>query len=72
VREASRSEPEQSPRRSEFGRQIAVDLKADANLDERRSGPSHWSLSLEAGITLPASWYDSRSLLLQTQVAIAA
>ena len=36
------------PWRSEFGRQIAVDLKADANLDQRRSGPSHWSFSIEA------------------------
>ena len=25
----------------ELGRQIAVDLKADADFDERRSGPGH-------------------------------
>ena len=26
---------------SELGRQIAIDLKADADFDERRSGPGH-------------------------------
>src|SRR3989304_8289304 len=28
-------------RRSELGRQIAVDLESDANLDEGRGGPNH-------------------------------
>src|SRR5262249_20751894 len=30
---------------SELGRQVTVDLQADADLDEGRSGPGHWSLS---------------------------
>src|SRR5437870_1006241 len=30
---------------SELGRQVAVDLEADADLDEGRGGPGHWSLS---------------------------
>ena len=33
--------------RSELGRQVAVDLEADANLDEGRSGPGHGRFSLE-------------------------
>jgi hypothetical protein len=28
-------------RGSEFSRQVAVDLEADADFDERRRGPSH-------------------------------
>ena len=31
---------------SEFGRQIPVDLEADADLNEGRGGPRHWSSSL--------------------------
>src|ERR1043165_2474202 len=35
-------------RRSELGRQVAVDFEADADFDKRRSGPGHGVL-LEAG-----------------------
>src|SRR5262245_60476386 len=31
---------------SELGRQVAVDLEADADLDEGRGRPSHWVVSL--------------------------
>ena len=31
----------------EFGRQVSVDLKADANFDERWGGPGHWSSPLK-------------------------
>jgi len=35
----------------EFGRQIAVDFEADANFDERRGGPDHWSPPSNPGTT---------------------
>src|SRR5262249_2169518 len=31
---------------SELGRQVPVDLEADADLNEGRGGPGHWSSSL--------------------------
>jgi hypothetical protein len=40
-------------RRSELGRQIAVDLESDANLDEDRGGPSH-------GVSLSTAIVDRR------------